>query len=68
MHVAFLLYNTKNDVFFDLNPDLISYEIRTTRTSAYQSVKLGPLSWEMNDSFVEKILSMYNIHQHYHVP
>jgi hypothetical protein len=36
----------------------ISYEVRVTQTSAYQAAKLGPLSWEMNNSFVERCLSI----------
>jgi hypothetical protein len=35
----------------------ISYEVRVTQTSAYQAAKLGPLSWEMNNSFVERCLA-----------
>ncbi len=40
----------------------IYYEIRATKTSAYQAVKLGPLSWEINNSFAEKMLSLFKIH------
>jgi len=45
----------------------ISYEIRATKTSAYQAVKLGPLSREMNNSFAEKMLGMCKIYQPYYV-
>jgi len=45
----------------------ISYEIRATKTSAYQAVKLGPLIWEMNNSFSETMLRMNKIYQTYHV-
>ncbi len=34
---TYYIYITKNS---------ISYEIRATKTSAYQAVKLGPLSWD----------------------
>jgi len=49
----------------NLNKNSISYEIRATKTSAYQAVKLEPLNWEMNNSFAEKMLSMYKIYHDY---
>ncbi len=53
--------------FIELRLNSISYEIRATKTSAYQTVKFGPLSWDMNNSFAEMMLSMYKIYQPYHV-
>ncbi len=39
----------------------------TTKTSAYQAAELQPISWEMNISLAEKMLSIYKIYQPYHV-
>ncbi len=58
LKICFYFYYARLKDISSIIKGLISYETRATKTSAYQEAKLGPLSWEMNNSFDEKMLSV----------
>jgi len=67
LKTLFLLFSKGKGSILAPAKNSISNEIRATKTPAYQAVKLELLSWEMDNSFAEKMLSMYKIYQPYHV-